>query len=364
MRSAAAAACLLFLAAGCSSSSSVEPEVKELSAKGSSALSEGTTEESLFNNAKHLYASGTYSIAKDSFQSLSANFGQGPYGEFAEIKVADALLESSDFAGAATAFEQFVTSHPSSPNAPYAMLRAAQSYQLSTKGDGRDPAPLEKALSLSDKLLQRFPDSPYAGVARNVRSELLKGLAEHERLVAEFYERRDAPKASEARRNIIAAKWDPLLQSAAQEAQAPQPTPAPLPDAAPAPVTPAVPVQNTAQAALAVKSDAAAPPAAAPAAHRVERAVCAGSMIFLFLKEPFTDRAFVAEHRRSPVTPHQPFTLALPAGASEGIEINCFGVKDLTVSKEGLVTLRDAPASAIAIMALEQPPRLAIVLEK
>lgn len=346
---------------GCSSTPPPEPEAKELPSTKGSSLVDSSSEEGLFNNAKRLYVSGLYSVAKDAFQSLATNYALGPYGEFAEIKSADAEFLGGDMSAAATAYEAFATNRPSSSSVPYALLRGAQCYKLAFQGTGRDPASLEKSLALCEKLISRFPSSPYSGVARQVRLEALREIVEHERQIAQFYARQEDQKAYAAREAALATKWDPLVRASEDAATTPALVPQPLPLADDlAKVEPAAaPVATTEEADTLM---AGVQVETAQTMFAIERATCSGNMIFLYLKAPFSDLAFLKAHHQLDIAAGTPLTIALPDAGSEGIELDCFGSKDLSISRDGVVTLQPPPASTATLMALEQPPRLVIVI--
>lgn len=186
---------LLFL--GCSASEKKEPELKELKAASSTTID--LSDRELFEQAKRHYTISLYSAAQGDFETLRDSFPSGPYREFAEIKIADSMFEQHEYLPAAAAYEDFVKNTPTSAAAPYATMRAGRSYQLAARGVGRDMTSVEKSVDLYDQLIKRYPTSPYAESARELRHSALEMLAEHERFISEFYEKKENEKAAAIR---------------------------------------------------------------------------------------------------------------------------------------------------------------------
>ena len=354
----------LLLLSGCSSSTppAPEPEAKELPSTDKHKLVGGTTEEELFNNSKRLYTSGLYSVAKDSLQSLATSYPMGPYGEFAEIKLADAEFNNSDFAAAAQHYDQFISNHPSSVDTPYVLLRAARSYQLSSKGLGRDIAPLEKALVAVDKLLAQFPTSSFAASGKKLKAEVVGTLSEDERLVRDFYAKRDAQKAFEARNAVIETKWEPILKEVAD-------TPTSEPLRAKLAISTEI-LSNEAPVVLAAARIGDAKitqhdktnslvPQADDGSVRIEKVFCQNSAVYLYLSKSFDEH----DLPKSPISPKDGvLTVKLPHTTSGGATVGCFAEDDLKISSDGIVTV---PAEQSAsLLTLQYPPRIAILLRK
>ncbi|MFM1846869.1 MAG: outer membrane protein assembly factor BamD, partial [Pseudomonadota bacterium] len=194
---------------GCSSKPKGEPEPAEIPLGDITAVD--TPEEELFAEAKNYYATELYSVARESFKSLAASYALGAYAEFAEIKAADAYFEMNEFDTARTMYEEFLRNRPASSSLPYVTMRAGRSFHLSHQGIGRDPQSLERALELYDTLIARYPSSVYADSARVYRSEVLRDLESSERVVADFYARKNNQRAAAAREELIAQKLTPLM---------------------------------------------------------------------------------------------------------------------------------------------------------
>ncbi len=166
----------------------------------------------LFENAKDFYENGLFGLARERFIALRDSFPLGPYAEFARIKIGDCSFATAEYEEAAIAYENALEEHPGSAAAPYLLLRAARSHQKQNRGAGRDFDTLEKAVRRYDRLLEDYPDSPYARRAAAYRHDALTTLAEHQRLILAFYRKQGKEKAAKAREEEFAKKWKSYLE--------------------------------------------------------------------------------------------------------------------------------------------------------
>lgn len=210
--------------AGCWSSSTPEPEAegeaKEIKQKDA-ADSSDAPEGELVSLAKRLYEAQMYSIARDSLQSLKDRYPLGAYATFAEIKVADSYYFNGEYNEAAKFYEGFMKSYPGSPDLPYVELQAARSHIKSARGTGRDRQPLERGLTILDGIVERYPGTPYATAAKQERIPIIEQLAEYDRLIIDFYQKRENTAAVEFREKQYKERWGNRLSSQAMETPAP-----------------------------------------------------------------------------------------------------------------------------------------------
>jgi outer membrane assembly lipoprotein YfiO len=346
---------LLFACAvGCSSKDKPEPQPAEIVPKGHTNAVQGTADD-IFHNAKHLYYSGLYTVARENFETLRDSYAPGPYAEFGAIKAADAAFEGSEFDQAAQSYSEFVSNYPSSKSKPYAMLRIGRSYQLSQKGLGRDPAGLEKARDAYQKLIEEFPDSTYADAARRYRAEVIEGLGNYEKLVMEFYKDNEKQPAVDARTANYEAKWAPLLNDAIADAN---------PHAAPeGEVIKTVALSDrsfpilAAQRSSTIRARIALGPDAAVKRTAVQDFTCTGNIVTIRLSGPAPeglDGTVLA-----PVNDR--VSLSLAGMASEASAQNCFAKSDLRFDGKGALSLESTRAARV--MTLNNPWRLLLVLQ-
>ena len=208
------------LLSGCSGSDGPtppkEPELKEIPTTDT-PLSDDASEAELMFRGKRYFETRVFGEAKKAFQTITSNYPLGPYAEFASVKYADTIFELQDYGVAAGLYEELYKNHPGSEFAPYAVFRAARSYQLAQRGVGRDDTALQKSAKLYDELLAKHPDSFYARAGKGYRDEAHRDLAQYEEEVAAFYRKRNKPRAAEARQLSFQQKWEPILADAAEQ---------------------------------------------------------------------------------------------------------------------------------------------------
>lgn len=363
---------LTFLLCGCfGNSEPKEQKVTEIQPGGVPVLD--APENTLFQDAKEYYGQGAYTPARQALESLKAGYPLGPYTQFAEIKIADSQFEAREYQAAALLYEEFVKSYPFSEALPYSRLRAARSHQLSHRGVGRDPTPLEKSLEHYDALIKDFPDSVYAASARLYRKEALSALSEYEKLVVDFYQRRDNQKAAQVRQENLAIKIQPLLSAAAA-----QPNPGAATLASLAPVQPTAALQEHSPQILRVTQIAGkgigtadsiaegklsthrqgAPDVTAGGSFTIISVACSdlqSGNVFIYLNKPFEDRNFLAANAKLKASAGR-ITLQLPDTRSRNQTRNCFSSEDLALSDSGTITIRSQ--HDFDLIALNNPPRL------
>lgn len=357
---------VLLLVGGCSSGKKTDPD-KAAEVPNKEIVQTDLSQNELFRRSKELYENALFSTAAESFQALRDSYSPGPYTEFAEIKLADSHFEMRKFEAAAAAYEDFLKNHPNSVSAPYALLRAGRSYELSNRGVGRDVAPLEKAKDYYEQLIAKYPDSVYASAARQYFQSVAKKLADHAEFVLDFYERKENEAAVEKRKIEYAASIEPLLKRAEEQTAIEKE----VSERAALESSPAPEVLEVQRAAFATESPKAAPKTekiksevqiAAPATYRIQSVQCiedSGRKIFIYLNKEFNDRQFLENH--AVVSPADTFQLTLPDASSKLLDIDCFGDNDLTVSKAGSITLNTTARAAL--IPLSNPPRLLLSFE-
>jgi outer membrane assembly lipoprotein YfiO len=209
---------------GCWSGSSPEPEepaaegdgeAKELSPSDtSSKSSDDKPQAELARIAKKLYQSKMYSVSRESLQSLGNQGTPGAFRTFAEIKLADSYFFNGEYSEASKRYEEFAKNYPSSAEVPYAKLQGARSYLAIARGAGRDRKPLEAALVLFDGLVERYPDTDYAAIARQARGPVIQELTAYDQGIIDFYDRLGNAEAVAERKRAFQTQWGARLREA------------------------------------------------------------------------------------------------------------------------------------------------------
>lgn len=335
---------LALISVGCSSNEEPKApfEISEFSsAEGTSALD--TPEGELFEQARSLYESGLYSIAKEQFATLRTGYPLSPFAEFAELKIADCDFEGGYYEVAAQAYEEFLKNHPASSSAPYVAYRTARSYQLASKGVGRDSGPLEKALALYDAYLVKHSESVYAESARKFRNEVISDLAAYEKRIADFYKKAGHEAASAEREKKREALAGRIKTETLSSSSSPKPQ--------------LVRVERR-KAPLEVAQPALAKSEEQPirdATYVVRDVQCQGNKFFILLNKELKDKALYDAISNSSLGR---FSFTLPDTTGQTKELACGSLGTVSFQDSGKLEF-DVP-SKITAMSLDNPPRILV----
>jgi outer membrane protein assembly factor BamD len=155
------------------------------------ALPSSSEEIELLEEATDSYDRGLYSVARASFRSLEERFPTSFYTAFAELKAADAEFLLSNFPEALEGYQDFLRLHPKHESVSYVMLQIAESHRLQYKGPSHDQTPLNTAIQRYQAVIEMFPSSSFALLAKRGIVACREQLARHEFAVAEFYLRQE-----------------------------------------------------------------------------------------------------------------------------------------------------------------------------
>ena len=152
-------------------------------------------------NAERAYKRGinekndkNYIEATRYLEWVRSNFPYSQYSALAELALADMAFEREDFASAATAYQDFVKSHPSHPRADYASYRVGLAFYQDKPSDfwllppsyEKDQTPIRSANDALQRFVISYPKSEYVPRARDLINVCRERLAAHDRYVADF----------------------------------------------------------------------------------------------------------------------------------------------------------------------------------
>jgi len=106
------------------------------------------------------------------------------------MKRGEAFFEKEEYAEAIVEYTHFLDLHRTHVLASYAMFRIGESQMKLDKGPQRDPAPIQKAIEVFERLRKDFPGSRYDGPALQKIQECHNLQAQMHLFVGEFYYRR------------------------------------------------------------------------------------------------------------------------------------------------------------------------------
>jgi outer membrane assembly lipoprotein YfiO len=130
------------------------------------------------------------------FQAIVDDGPFSEHGQLAQYKLGLAHLALGDYEPAVTAFEGVVSKFPDSPLVDDARYQIAQASLKGTFRAGYDQSPTDMAMRELDSFVKEYPDSELTSEASTKLGDLKERRAEHEYLVAQFYERRKHPTSA------------------------------------------------------------------------------------------------------------------------------------------------------------------------
>jgi outer membrane protein assembly factor BamD len=138
------------------------------------------------------------------------SFPQSFYAQRAKLAIADSYFYQGDEGSmilAAAEYRDFISNFPISPSAPYAQLQIALTYFNKALKPGRDQTKTEQALIEFKKVINDYPLTEEANIAREKIKICEERLAEHTLSIAELYYKRKVYKASISRLKDILTNY-------------------------------------------------------------------------------------------------------------------------------------------------------------
>jgi outer membrane protein assembly factor BamD len=172
------------------------------------------TADQYFHEASDNFHNGAYTLAVDQFHELLDQYPFSQYNEEAEIRIAHAQYLLGNYVEAIVAFTDFQRRHPTSPYLPFVGYYLGMCYASQLTTIDRDQAAAQNAQNVFVTLVQQYPDSPFADLAREQAARCRRNLAEHELHIARYYTKRGKDKAAEIRLLTLAARYGDTATSA------------------------------------------------------------------------------------------------------------------------------------------------------
>jgi outer membrane protein assembly factor BamD len=165
------------------------------------------TADQYFREASENFRHGAFTLAIDQYHELLDQYPFSQYSEEAEIRIAHAHYLLGRYAEAIVAFTDFQRRHPTSPHLPFVGYYEGMCYAKQMGTTDRDQAAAQNAQNVFLTVIQQYPDSPFADLARQQVARCRKNLAEHELYIARYYTKRGNDKAAEIRLLLLAARY-------------------------------------------------------------------------------------------------------------------------------------------------------------
>ncbi len=178
-------------------------------------ITKGIAEKNLYDQAQRRLKTKNYISAILSLETLEKRFPFGKYAEQAQIELVYAYYKSVNYEQAVLAAERFISLHPRHPNVDYAFyikglakfnndkdLFASAPF-LGEMTHKRELSEAKESFEDLGDFITRFPESEYAGNARQRMIYLRNLIAKQEIYVAEFYLERKAFVAALTRADYV-----------------------------------------------------------------------------------------------------------------------------------------------------------------
>lgn len=198
---------MLIVVAGCSSSKT-DPAL----------IYQNQSEEQIFRGGEINLVKHNYATAAQQFEALDALYPFDVYAEQAQLDLMYAYFQTGDVASTAATAERFLRIYPRSEHIDYAYYMKGLADFSQDRGwiqryfptdlSQRDPGTTRQAFADFSRLVQEFPNSPYAADARQRMIYLRNLFATYELHVAEYYMRRHAYVAAANRAAYVVQHYD------------------------------------------------------------------------------------------------------------------------------------------------------------
>jgi len=172
---------------GCSSSGKVKKPDKTTQELLSSS------KEVLFQKGKDFMEKKKYEQGRKYLNYVFETYPNDPLGREALLLVADSYFKqggAASYTEARYRYRDYLNRYPDAPRRDYARYQFAYCSDKEHESPDRDQTSTKEAIQQYQALIREFPDSGYAGAARERVRKLVDLLAEHEFGVGYFYMRK------------------------------------------------------------------------------------------------------------------------------------------------------------------------------
>ena len=179
---------LTVLSAGCSSLPSLPALPPLPSLPWSAPASQpNASAETLYKEGTALFNSKRYALAIDRFQKLRSEHPFAPEIVSAELKLGEAYYFNKQYTEAVETLKEFQAMHPSNENVPYTLYLSGMAHFDQFTSIDRDQKTTEIAKGYFERVINSYPQSPYAAKSQEKLAKCLEYLAEHQFYIASFY---------------------------------------------------------------------------------------------------------------------------------------------------------------------------------
>lgn len=161
------------------------------------------TELELVEAGSTYFENENYIQAIVNYEELLEQYPFSDEAEAASINIAHAFYLTKQYERAIAAFEEFERLYPTSPLLPFVEYTVGMCHLDRSLSRDRDKSASEAALRQFNRLLDRFPDSVYAPIARLRAADAEENMAGHELIIGDWYMAEGKPGAADARYSYL-----------------------------------------------------------------------------------------------------------------------------------------------------------------
>jgi outer membrane protein assembly factor BamD len=143
--------------------------------------------EAIYGKAETLIDQGDYKEAAREYEQVDISHPYSPEARRAIVMAAYAYYKAGEYENAVSAADRYLTLHPGTQESDLAQNIIGMSYYNQVLDPKRDQTYARRALAAYDTLLQRYPNSRYAGEASNRVRILRDLLAANEMTIGRYY---------------------------------------------------------------------------------------------------------------------------------------------------------------------------------
>lgn len=146
------------------------------------------------DTAQEIYEAGNeamseknYVRAVELYNKLRDQYPFSPYTIDAELSLGDAYYLDEEYEIAAEAYKDFESLHPRNEAIPYVLYQTGMSLLKQFRSIDRATTELQEAWDYFNRIVQQYPDTPYAQSARENMLTCRKLIAEHELYIGDVF---------------------------------------------------------------------------------------------------------------------------------------------------------------------------------
>ena len=166
--------------------------------------------EELFEKGKALLAKKKWEDARKYLNHVFETYPNEAIGRESLLMVADSYFNQKNTTGYTEAryrYRDYLNRYPGAPRRDYARYQFALCYDKEHEKPDRDQTATREAIDQYRSLIREFPDSGYAGAARERVRQLTDLLAEHDFGIGYFYLRKGSTAAALSRFTSIEQRY-------------------------------------------------------------------------------------------------------------------------------------------------------------